>query len=251
MNFFLVNCIGIDRSHDLSIRGKPKASSLLEISASFIFGKMTNEEFIKRVSLDGEEWRGVVGYEETYMVSSFGRVMSKHRIVRNRYSVKEVQPRLLNPHITHRRKDYRMYELKVWKGSVGRTLLLHKAIATAFIDNPNDYKEIDHIDGNPLNNHISNLRWCDHSTNVNNSITRQRQSNAKRGLYNTPKSKSVVQILEGKLINTYPSLSEAERNGFKHSKIHLCCCGKRNKHKGYQWMYLSDYETSINKSKNT
>lgn len=42
---------------------------------------MTNEEFIKNVSLEGEEWRDVVGFEGLYMVSSFGRVISLKREV--------------------------------------------------------------------------------------------------------------------------------------------------------------------------
>lgn len=38
---------------------------------------MTNEEFIKSISLEGEIWKDVIGYEETYMVSSYGRVVFK------------------------------------------------------------------------------------------------------------------------------------------------------------------------------
>lgn len=212
---------------------------------------MTNEEFIKSISLEGEEWRDVVGFEETYMVSSFGRSLSKHRYVRNGHSMKEVQPRLLNPHINHRKNNYCICELKLWKGSVGKTMMLHKAVATAFIDNPNNYREIDHIDGNPLNNHITNLRWCDHTTNVNNPITRQRNSNAKKGIYNTKKSIPVVQLLNGNLIQIFPSISEADRAGFSCPKISLCCRNIRKKHGGFQWMYLSDYESLINKSKNS
>jgi hypothetical protein len=40
---------------------------------------MTNEEFIKSISLEGEIWKDVIGYEETYMVSSYGRVVFKER----------------------------------------------------------------------------------------------------------------------------------------------------------------------------
>lgn len=40
---------------------------------------MTNEEFIKNISFEGEEWRDIVGFEGLYMVSSFGRVISLKR----------------------------------------------------------------------------------------------------------------------------------------------------------------------------
>ena len=48
---------------------------------------MTNEEFIKSVTLNGEEWRDVVGFEGLYMISSIGRViaLTRHIYRKNRY----------------------------------------------------------------------------------------------------------------------------------------------------------------------
>ena len=43
---------------------------------------MTNEEFIKSISLEGEEWRDVTGWEGLYAVSNIGRVVSYGRIQR-------------------------------------------------------------------------------------------------------------------------------------------------------------------------
>jgi hypothetical protein len=48
------------------------------------------------------------------------------------------------------------------------TRKLHRLLAEAFIPNPNNYKEIDHINRNPLDNDLSNLRWCSHMQNCNN-----------------------------------------------------------------------------------
>lgn len=44
--------------------------------------------------------------------------------------------------------------------------LIHRLVAEAFIDNPNNFLEINHKDGNPKNNLVSNLEWCDRKTNI-------------------------------------------------------------------------------------
>lgn len=53
---------------------------------------MTNEEFIKNISFEGEEWRDVVGFEGLYMVSSFGRVISLGRKIVNNLGVRITDP---------------------------------------------------------------------------------------------------------------------------------------------------------------
>lgn len=57
---------------------------------------------------------------------------------------------------------------------------LHRAVAELFIPNPNNYSEVDHINGNPLDNRICNLRWCTHKQNMNNPITIERMCEAQK-----------------------------------------------------------------------
>ncbi len=48
----------------------------------------------------------------------------------------------------------------------GKTVRLHRVVATAFIPNPDNLPEVNHIDGNKLNNHVSNLEWVTHKQNM-------------------------------------------------------------------------------------
>ena len=57
---------------------------------------------------------------------------------------------------------------------------VHRAVAMIFIPNPNNYNEVDHINGNPLDNRATNLRWCNHKQNMNNPITLKRMSKSQK-----------------------------------------------------------------------
>ena len=49
-----------------------------------------------------------------------------------------------------------------------QTRYLHRIVAETFLENPNEYEQIDHIDNNKRNNNVENLRWCSHSQNQTN-----------------------------------------------------------------------------------
>ena len=56
----------------------------------------------------------------------------------------------------------------LWKNKVRKTHKIHRLVAMHFINNPNDYPAVDHIDGNRQNNQLQNLRWVTNQQNQHN-----------------------------------------------------------------------------------
>lgn len=103
--------------------------------------------------LDGEQWREL---DEHYYVSNFGRVKSFwHK-----------KSRILRPVCD--KNGYLYVNLSV--GGKGKNSKIHRLVAETFIPNPENKREVNHIDGHPLNNHMSNLEWATHSENMRHAF---------------------------------------------------------------------------------
>lgn len=116
---------------------------------------MTNQEFIESITLDGEVWKPVTGFENLYCISSYGRVVSLEKYVSNRFQNVRKEPRLLRPH------DNGGGNLSVLLSNNGKNAKRHLSALTAFefIPNPNNYPVLEHLDGNISNNRVDNLMW--------------------------------------------------------------------------------------------
>lgn len=110
-----------------------------------------------------EEWRDIEGYEGIYQVSSQGNVKSLDRTLINSIGVesnvkgKEIYKSLVGA-------GY--YQVKLYKDGKKLNKYVHQLVASAFISNPKNYSEINHIDYNKENNCVENLEWCTHIENI-------------------------------------------------------------------------------------
>lgn len=176
-----------------------------------------------------EYWKDVVGYEDLYLVSNLGRIKTLYK---RKYGS------IINVYINQ--QGYCFVRLNKNKKRTG--LLLHRLVAKAFIPNPENKPQVNHKDGNKQNNKVDNLEWVTSSENMKHSWNNNLMSyNTYNSFNNNHKGKTVLQLdIEGNLINTYTSLTEASKTtGIKSSNISACCLNKQRYKTagGYVWKY--------------
>ena len=196
-----------------------------------------------------EIWKTIEGYEG-YQVSNLGRVRSVDRIDSNNHPLKGV---ILKPYISN--SGYLLVGL--YKQQKRDRKLLHRLVAEAFLPNPDNKPEIDHIntiktdntvflneDGS-INYEKTNLRWTTRKENINNPLTKTKMRiNARKplkGKYGKKhhRSKPIIQYnKEGNFIKEWDCANDVERVlGISNKHIGSVCLGKRKSCGGYIWRY--------------
>lgn len=122
---------------------------------------------VKVELLEGEEWKPVVGFESLYAVSNKGRVASLQYHGKQTFSIMT----------TSYMRGYPVVKIRNSKTGYNASLKVHRLVATAFIPNDENKPQVDHIDTNPMNNCVENLRWVTNLENQRNPITLSRISN--------------------------------------------------------------------------
>ena len=133
--------------------------------------KINDDSFVK-LNVENDEYRFVEGTEENMIISAEGEVLKRYPRScryggrRDFYEVVNVKPNAAG-------------YLQVNVPIRNVTTLVHRLVAEAFIDNPQGYTEIDHVNRDKSDNRAENLRWVTHSENMRNSTMQKVRSSWK------------------------------------------------------------------------
>lgn len=127
------------------------------------------------------------------------------------------------------------YLVGLRKNGEKKMCLVHRLVASTFLENPDNKPEVNHKSENKQDNRVENLEWVWHKDNINHGTRNERAAKAR---INGKRSKKVLQLsLTGELIREWESTAECGRNGFKQGAVCNCCNGKQKTYKGYIWKY--------------
>jgi hypothetical protein len=159
----------------------------------------------------------VVGFEGLYFVSDDGVLFGSD--MKKRKSAINAQTGYVQQMLRKDKKQYMRY--------------MHRLVAEAFIPNPNRLREVNHKDGNKLNNAVSNLEWVSRSQNMKHSY--------ETGL--RPTTKIAAYTKSGEFVRAFQSEREAvDFCGVNYNAgISNCLRGITKTAHGYKWKYIDSW----------
>lgn len=174
--------------------------------------------------MPGEVWKDIEGCNGFYQISSLGRIKSFYfgGTIR-RQKVKKGR--------------YLCITLLNYRGFIRKTVNIQRLVGRAFLENYDDSLEIDHIDGDPQNNTVSNLRCVTRKENINNPITKGRHKYLCGPDH--PRAHAIYSIDKNGLREDFWGTKDAVNKGFDFRCIQHCLCGKQKLHRGRMWFYAN------------
>lgn len=196
--------------------------------------------------IDGEEWMPVVGYEELYHVSSFGRIKALASQEVKIWKCGRKYKSRKQAKILAQKKHNRGYKMVcLTKNEIKKYTTIHRLVAIAFINNPENKRTVNHKNGVKWDNRVDNLEWSTDSENGVHSFKELGRKGAQTFLGKFGKShnrsKPILQFdLDGNLIREWENGPQIQReNGWASTNIQSACNGKKGvvAPYGFKWKY--------------
>jgi hypothetical protein len=151
-------------------------------------------------------WKDIAGYEGLYMVSNLGAVKSLEKMWVTNKSLRKKPETIMK-----QAKDSSGY-YQVWfsKNGIKKIMLVHRLVASAFLENTLQKKDVNHINGIKTDNRIENLEWATRSENVSHAYKNDLIDNAKGSRHGMSilKEEDVLKIRELSSLYTKNQLAE-------------------------------------------
>lgn len=185
-----------------------------------------------------EIWKDIKGYEGQYIVSNLGNVRSLDRYVKTKgEGVKFIYGSNIK-----KRKDKCGYIYVALCKKHHKLSKVHRLVAEAFIPNPDNKPQVNHINGIKSDNRVENLEWATASENTKHKYSVLGYKSNMKGKFgkDNPTAKIVLQIKDGVVVAEFYSTMEAQRKtGIKSPQICQCCSGYKGAKTagGYVWKY--------------
>ena len=161
-----------------------------------------------------EEWKPIEGYEGLYEVSNMGRVKSLNYRMTGKEGIMKGGD-----------DGHGYLSVNLWKDGKANKGKIHRLVAQAFLENPQNLPEVNHKNEDKTDNRVENLEWCTKQYNIE---------------YSQAKAVIGINKVSG-LIMEFPSQMEASRQtGTKQGHIWGCCNGRRKSAGGFYWHYADD-----------
>lgn len=167
--------------------------------------EINSQRWFDPKDLLNEKWKNIKNYENLYKISNYGRVKTLFCWKGNKYEKRKIA-KILKPTkqvFNYTNKKYSRFKIELQYKYNRKTYKIHRLVAEAFIPNPNNLPQVNHIDGNALNNRVDNLEWCTAKENIQHSFKYLRIKNIK---YNE------LDILDMIKSNISPSIIIKENN---------------------------------------
>lgn len=194
-------------------------------------------------------WKEIPWTKGAYSASDEGYIKSNDRLGVDGRRLKGI---ILKPWIGNH--GYLTVNLLV--DGVSYRCLVHRLVAEVFLGEALNNMEIDHKDGNKLNNAVINLEWVTRKENLRRAKNlglivmseRQKELREQISVISREKNKKAISqfSLEGKLIKTYEAVLDACReNGYEPSALSRAASGKQKTSYGYLWRWCEESVTTI------